>query len=151
MPANPPEGMPTVCPYLYYRDVAAAVAWLCRAFGMRTRLVMPGPAGSVMHAELELGGGLVMMGPASEAQGTRSPSELPAVNQGLYVYVDDVDAHFAHARAVGAKVLSEPVDMFWGDRFYSVMDCEGHRWSFAQHVRDEVPEDMQPPGADAHA
>jgi uncharacterized glyoxalase superfamily protein PhnB len=146
MPKSPPEGMPTVCPYLYYRDVAAAIRWLEGAFGMRTRLTMPGAGGTVMHAELELGDGLVMLGPASDAQGSRSPSELPAVNQSLYVYVQDVDAHFARARAAGAKILSEPIEMFWGDRFYAAADCEGHRWSFAQHVRDVATEDLAPPG-----
>jgi uncharacterized glyoxalase superfamily protein PhnB len=139
--------MPTVCPYLYYRDVAAAVGWLGQVFGLRTRMTMPGPGGSLMHAELELGRGLVMLGLASEAHGSRSPSELPAVNQSLYAYVDDVDAHFAHARAAGAKILSEPVEMFWGDKLYAAMDCEGHRWSFAQHVRDVAPEHMKPPSA----
>jgi len=144
---NPPEGMPTICPYLYYRDVGAAIDWLRKAFGFEKRFAMPGPGGSVMHAELELGQGLIMLGPANEEHGSRSPSALGAVNQSLYVYVPDVVAHCARARNAGATILSEPVEMFWGDKFYSARDLEGHRWSFAQHVRDVAPEDMKPPGA----
>jgi len=147
MAKSPPEGMPTICPYLYYRDVRAAIDWLAKAFGFETRFVMPGPGGSVMHAELDLGQGLIMLGPENDAQGSRSPLHLRAVSQSLYVYVPDVTAHFARAKSAGATILSEPVEMFWGDKFYSAQDLEGHRWSFAQHVRDVAPEDMKPPGA----
>jgi len=56
-----------------------------------------------------------------------------------------VDAHFTRARSAGAEILAEPEDMFWGDRTYVAEDPEGHRWTFAQHVRDLLPEDMQPP------
>ena len=67
-----------------------------------------------------------------------------AATQLVYVYVDDVDKHFATAKAAGAGVLSEPADQFYGDRTYSAEDPEGHQWSFAQHVRDVAPEDMHP-------
>jgi uncharacterized glyoxalase superfamily protein PhnB len=147
MPMSPPEGMPTVCPFLFYRDTAAAIDWLDKAFGLRKRFVMPGAGGGILYAELEIGAGLVLLGPASEEIGSRSPRDLPAVNQSLYVYVDDVDAHCARARAAGAQIVSEPIDMFWGDRFYTARDCEGHRWNFAQHVRDVAHEDMKPAGA----
>ena len=144
---SPPEGFPTVCPYLYYRDVAAAIDWLAKVFGFEKRMVMPGPGRTVMHAEMDIGAGVVMLGPANEQQGSRSPRDLGAVNQSLYVYVPDIDAHFARARSGGAEIVSEPVEMFWGDKFYAARDLEGHHWSFAQHVRDVAPEDMKPPGA----
>jgi len=147
MPKSPPEGFPTVCPYLYYQDVAAAIDWLAKAFGFEKRMAMPGPGGTVMHAEMDIGEGVVMLGPANAQQGSQSPRALGAVNQSLYVYVPDVAAHFARARAAGAAIVSEPVEMFWGDKFYLVRDLEGHHWSFAQHVRDVAPEDMKPPGA----
>ncbi|HTY18493.1 MAG TPA: VOC family protein [Myxococcota bacterium] len=147
MPKSPPEGFPTVCPYLYYQDVAAAIDWLAKAFGFEKRMAMPGPGGTVMHAEMDIGEGVVMLGPANAQQGSQSPRALGAVNQSLYVYVPDVAAHFARARAAGAAIVSEPVEMFWGDKFYVVRDLEGHHWSFAQHVRDVAPEDMKPPGA----
>ncbi len=147
MPKNPPEGMPRVSPYLFYRDIPAALEWLHKAFGFRTRMTVPGPEGKVMHAEATLADGVVMMGPASDEQETRSPRDLPGVNQSLYVYVDDVDAHCRRARAAGARVTQELQDMFWGDRIYSARDCEGHHWTFAQCVKRVPPEELHPPRA----
>jgi uncharacterized glyoxalase superfamily protein PhnB len=146
MTKSPPEGIPTISPYLYYENVGAAIDWLGKVFGLEKRLVMPGPGGTVMHAELETGAGLVMLGKADAAHGSRSPRAVGAVTQSLYVYVPDVDAHFARARGAGATILSEPAEMFWGDKMYAAADLEGHRWSFAQHVREVAPEDMKPPG-----
>ena len=141
MPANPPKDMPRITPYLYYEDVAAALAWLARAFGFRERLRMPGPDGSVMHAEMQLADGVVMMG--RPGPDYRSPKRLGQVTQSLYVYVDDVNAHFRRAKDAGAKVIEEPADQFYGDRRYAAEDPEGHHWYFAQHVRDVSPEEMK--------
>lgn len=143
MPANPPENMPRISPYLFYEDVAGALDWLTRTFGFQERLRMPGPDGKVMHAEIELGDGVVMMGcPGPEYQ---NPKRAGHAHQLLYVYVDDVDKHFEHAKRTGAKILDEPADQFYGDRRYAAEDPEGHQWNFATHVRDVAPEDMHPP------
>ena len=141
MPANPPKDMPRITPYLYYEDPATALAWLARAFGFRERLRMPGPDGSVMHAEMQLADGVVMMG--RPGPDYRSPKRLGQVTQSLYVYVDDVNAHFRRAKDAGAKVIEEPADQFYGDRRYGAEDPEGHVWYFAQHVRDVSPEEMK--------
>jgi len=142
MPANPPENMPRITPYLYYEDVAGALAWLSRTCGFRERMRLPGPDGKVMHAEMELAGGVVMMGcPGPEY---RNPKRLGGVTQNLYVYVDDVDAHCAHATRAGATIREQPADQFYGDRRYGAEDLEGHHWYFARHVRDVAPEDMKP-------
>jgi len=133
--------MPRITPYLYYEDVAAALAWLARAFGFRERLRMPGPDGSVMHAEMQLADGVVMMG--RPGPDYRSPKRLGQVTQSLYVYVDDVNTHFRRAKDAGAKVIEEPADQFYGDRRYGAEDPEGHVWYFAQHVRDVSPEEMK--------
>lgn len=144
MPANPPENMPRVTPYLYYEDVASALDWLARAFGFRERMRIAGGAdGKITHAEVELADGVVMMG--HPGPDYRNPRRLGRVTQSLYVYVDDVDKHFEAARAAGAKILEAPADQFYGDRRYGAEDPEGHRWYFAQHVRDVAPEDMKPP------
>jgi uncharacterized glyoxalase superfamily protein PhnB len=143
MPANPPENMPRITPYLLYEDVEAALAWLAKAFGLKERMRMPGPDGKIVHAEMVLADGLVMMG--CPGPDYRNPKRLGQVTQNLYVFVDDVDKHFQHARESGAKILEEPVDQFYGDRRYSAEDPEGHQWFFATHVRDVSPEDMKPP------
>jgi len=146
MPANPPENMPRITPNVFYDDPAAALEWLAKAFGFETRMSMPGPDGEIIHAEMQVADSAVMMSPSSGAEQWKSPKSLSgSVTQGLYVYVDNVDAHFARARAAGATIHSELQDMFWGDRTYVAGDLEGHRWTFAQHTRDVSPEDMKPP------
>ena len=124
MPANPPSNMPRITPYLFYEDVAGALAWLAKAFGFRERMRMPGPDGKIMHAEMEMADGVVMMGyPGPEY---RNPKKLGAATQNIYVYVDDVDAHYEHAKRAGATIAREPEDQFYGDRNYLVHDPEGH-------------------------
>jgi uncharacterized glyoxalase superfamily protein PhnB len=143
MPANPPDNMPRITSYLLYEDVAAALDWLSRAFGFHERLRIPGPDGKPSHAEMELEDGVVMMG--CPGPDYRNPKHLGAVTSELYVYVDDVDAHFERAKKAGATVLEEPADQFYGDRRYRVADPEGHHWSFATHLREFDPETMKRP------
>ena len=143
MPANPPANMPRITPYLYYEDVAQALAWLTQAFGFRERLRLPGPDGGIGHAEVELEDGVIMLG--RPGPDYRNPKRLGGVTQNIYVYVEDVDKHFERARRAGAEILQEPADQFYGDRRYGAVDPEGHQWYFAQHVRDVAPEDLKPP------
>jgi PhnB protein len=140
MPTNPPTGYPRIAPYLYYSDVAAALAWLARTFGFAEKVRMPGPDGAIMHAEMALHDGIVMMG--CPGRDYRSPKALGHVTQSLYVYVDDVDKHYRQAKEAGAKILEEPRDQFYGDRRYGSEDLEGHQWFFAQRVRDPSPEEI---------
>jgi uncharacterized glyoxalase superfamily protein PhnB len=72
MPANPPENVPQVSPYLLYEDVAGALEWLSKAFGLRERMRVDDPSGTVHHAEMEIGAGLIMMGcPGPDYQSPR--------------------------------------------------------------------------------
>ena len=139
---NPPKDMPRITAYLHYQDVAAATAWLEQFFGFRTRFTMPDAAGGVVHAEMTYEDGLIMMGRANAEHGYMSPKDLPGINQGLYVYVDDLERHYTHSRESGARIIMEPETMFWGDRIYAAADIEGHHWTFAQHVKDVRPEEM---------
>ena len=143
MPVNPPKNMPRITPYLYYRDVANALAWLARAFGLRERVRMPGPEGGILHAEMECADGVVMLG--CPAPDYRNPKALGRVTQSLYVYVDDVDEHCRQAKEAGATLLEEPQDQPYGDRRYGAEDPEGHHWYFAQHVKDVTEEKTKPP------
>ena len=141
MPLNPPENTPRITPYLLYENVSGAIDWLTSAFGFVERMRVPGLDGKTAHAEMRLADGVVMMGcPGPEYQ---NPKRLGHVTQNLYVYVDDVDAHFERAKKAGARILEEPKDQFYGDRRYGAVDPEGHQWYFAQHVRDVPPQDMK--------
>ena len=78
--------------------------------------------------------------------GLQGPGKRGYVHGDVYIYVDDVDAHYEQAKAAGAKITQEPADQFYGDRRYMAEDPEGQHWTFATHVKDVAPEDMQPPG-----
>jgi PhnB protein len=138
LPAKPPR----IVPYLYYRDVAAALEWLSRTFGFVERMRMPGPEGALVHAEMEIGDGLVMLGCPGDDY--RNPRQLGGTTQGLYVYVDDVDRHFERAQKEGATILEEPGNQFYGDRRYTAEDPEGHQWFFAVQLRDAEPQPAAP-------
>jgi uncharacterized glyoxalase superfamily protein PhnB len=129
MPDDTLDGKPTIFPYLSYRDVDAALEWLSTAFGFQATSVVRDQDGAVMHAEMTFGNGAIMLGTASgDAHSPAVPAE-----HGVYVYVDDVDAHYKRARASGSTILIEPEDTGWGSRRYRVLDYEGYEWSFGSY------------------
>jgi uncharacterized glyoxalase superfamily protein PhnB len=120
---------PTITPYLYYQDAAAAIDWLHRAFGFTERRRITASDGSVAHGEMAVGeNGVIMFGSAGAEY--ESPHRREAVPSSLYVGIDDPDAHADRARQAGAQILEGPVDRPWGDREYVVADLEGHHWVF---------------------
>lgn len=124
-------------PMIVYADAPAALEFLVRAFGFEQRFRMDMPDGSVGHAELGLGGEVVMLASEWQVGGVVSPLRLPAVHAQVHVLVDDVDAHFARARAGGATIAAEPADQDHGTRSYRAIDPEGHRWIFAGPLAGE--------------
>jgi uncharacterized glyoxalase superfamily protein PhnB len=132
---------PQCCPSLFYDDVARAVRFLVEAFGLEERFVDRSPSGKIEHAQLGYGSGVVMLGATGSYAGYRprkSPEALGGLNAGVYLFVDDVDAHARRAAQAGAKILMQPTDMHWGDRLYCAEDEEGQFWMFARQTR-EVP------------
>jgi uncharacterized glyoxalase superfamily protein PhnB len=133
---------PAVIPMIAYENGPAAMEWLARAFGFRERARMVTPEGRLSHGEMEAGEGLIMMAtPSPHYQGPRRHretcaaaarwSEVPYIIDGVLVYVDDVNAHFARAESSGATILS-PVEQGDGGKRYRAEDLEGHRWMFVQ-------------------
>jgi uncharacterized glyoxalase superfamily protein PhnB len=126
----------TVIPALRYRDGMAAVDWLCRAFGFEKHLVVPGEDGSLAHAQLVFGNGMIMLGSGDHGEFSKHvkpPADGGAVSQGPYVIVDDADAHHACAVAAGARIVLDLVDQPYGGRGYTCKDPEGHVWSFGTY------------------
>jgi uncharacterized glyoxalase superfamily protein PhnB len=121
----------TIFPALRYRDAAAAIDWLERAFGFERHGVHNGADGTVAHAELRLGNAMIMLGTARE--GDRGYASPPPGGSALYVVVDEVDALHERARAAGAEVGRGPVDTDYGSREVSVRDLEGNTWSFGTY------------------
>ena len=122
-------------PFLRYEDAPAAFEWLARAFGFEKQMVVPGPKGTIAHAQLRYGGGLVMIGTAQDdGMGLKSPGEVGGATQGIYVHVDDIDAHHDRAKAEGAEIVMELEDTPYGSREYLARDLEGHLWSFGTYA-----------------
>jgi uncharacterized glyoxalase superfamily protein PhnB len=123
-----------------YEDGIAALEWLHSAFGFRETTRLTTPDGTLSHGEMEAGHGLVML--ASPTREYHSPkrhreaceqarkwSTVPWIIDGVLVYVEDLDQHFARAKAAGATILSEIEEGPPGRR-YRAEDFEGHRWFF---------------------
>jgi PhnB protein len=124
------------CPYLFYDDLAAAIAFLTGAFGFEEQFA-DRDDGKVHHARLGRGGAVVMLGETGTYEGympRRSPSKSGSISSGIYVFVEDVDAHAERAKAAGAKITMAPADMHWGDRLYCAEDPEGQFWMFATPI-----------------
>ena len=140
---NPPAGWPRISSTLFYDDAAAAIDFVCQAFGFEVRLKVEGEGGRIEHSELVFGEGLIMVGEAKPEKfpQTRSPSQVAGANtQNLMVYVDDVEAHCERARAAGAVIVTELKtsdygEDYWSDRGYQCRDIGGHHWYFAQRLR----------------
>ena len=138
-------------PSVFYRDPKAALAWLERAFGFETSLLVTDKAGAVGHAEMSFGEGRVgvggewgspeLIGPAV----MKSPASLGG--QGTqFIRVElanGIDDHCARAEAAGARITQRPQDQFYGARVYRALDLEGHVWSFDQKLADVSLADME--------
>ena len=116
-----------IIPYIFYRDVPAALAWLSRTLGFTEELRHPTPSG--MHAQMTFRGQRIMMGQGSHDWRMQSASETKIATMGIFVYLGDVDAHYERARTAGAEIVQPPHDEEWG-RTYTVRDLDGHPWFF---------------------
>jgi uncharacterized glyoxalase superfamily protein PhnB/DNA-binding XRE family transcriptional regulator len=123
---------PAIQPVLIYEDSKSAFAWLQEAFGFTSREKVVDDEGQVVHGELVLGQGVVMVTRAGAGPRWVSPKGGQATGF-LYVFVDDVAAHFERAKRAGAKIIAE-LDVSYGQKRYRCLDLEGHEWCFSQEV-----------------
>ena len=144
-----PPGWPRLSSCLHYEDAVEAIDWLCAAFGFEVRLRVEDDAGRIVHSELTYGEGVIMVGQQQLdpdikpewKRAMRSPAALGGANtQMLMLYVDDVEAHCATARAHGATIFEEPGthdygDDYWTDRSYGALDVGGHQWWITQRIK----------------
>ena len=121
-----------IIPYIFYRDVPAALDWLVRVFGFTEEMRHPTPSG--MHAQMMFGDRRIMMGQGSADWRMQSPSETKVATMGVFVYLADVDAHYERARAAGAEIVQAPYDEPYG-RTYTARDLDNHPWFFTTPAR----------------
>ncbi|HJV93182.1 MAG TPA: VOC family protein [Azonexus sp.] len=129
----------TVIPCLRYRDAPAAIDWLCATFGFARQAVHANPDGSIAHAQLTFGNGMIMLGSVSGKESAwgaliKQPDELGgAETQSAYLIVADADAIYARATAAGAEILLDIKDEDYGGRGFTCRDLEGHIWNFGTY------------------
>jgi uncharacterized glyoxalase superfamily protein PhnB len=128
----------TVLPHVMYACLPDAMTWLGRVFGFVEHYRYGEPGGPVSGAQIYAGNACIQL---SRARGFKIPAQLGHGTQYLTVFVDDIDAHYAHTREEGARIVEPLNETIYGERQYAVEDLEGHRWLFSQHVRDLSPED----------
>jgi len=136
-----PQPKHTVVPYLRVKGAAKAIEFYTQALGAREHMRMPTPDGRVMHAELEVAGGVVFLSDEFPEMGgaTGAPNGAASV----HLNVPDCDALWQQAMAAGATAIMPPTDMFWGDRFGKFKDPFGHEWSVATTKEQLSPEEMK--------
>ena len=123
-----------VLPHVTYRNLAQAIDWLTTTFGFVEHYRYGDP---VQGAQMHIGNAFVMVN--SARQGRSSPAELGGETQSLTIFIEDVERHYARARAV-ARIAEEPHETAYGEFQYGVLDLEGHHWLFARHARDVSPD-----------
>ena len=140
-----PKGYNTVTPYLVIKGAAKAIEYYKKVFGATEVMRMPGPNGTIGHAELKIGDSMIMLADEnpSMGQGHVSATTVGGSPVSLYVYLKDVDKVFERAVAEGAKVLKPVQDQFYGDRNGFLQDPFGHLWGVSTHVEDVSADEMK--------
>lgn len=125
----------SLLPHIVYQNLSEAITWLTRVFGFTEYYRYgDGPQGAQMLA----GRAMIQI---KQARGERSPSQLGYGTQSLTIFLEDVDGHYARAKAAEAKILEEPHETVYGEYQYGVEDLDGHHWLFSRHARDVSPEE----------
>jgi PhnB protein len=124
-------------------DISAAAKFYQQALGFAKRSSMNGPDGKPMHVELALRGTVLMLGPEAPERGRRSAKTTGSSPASLYLLTENVDKAVAKAVKLGATAQGPIVDMFWGDRWGTVVDPEGYTWMIATHIAEPTPQEMK--------
>lgn len=144
-----PDGYHAISPCVSFKNARKAIDFYKKVFGAIERMVMPTSDGcGVMHAELQIGDSIFMMGDENPQRNNKSAESLGASPVSFFLYVTDVDASFKKAVGAGCDVEMPLQDMFWGDRAGTVKDPFGYVWMIATHKKDLTPEEIKS-GAEA--
>lgn len=126
-----------IIPCLRYRNASAAIEWLCTYFGFEQHLIVPHPDGTIAHAQLRLGNGMIMLGSVIDnefGKMMKQPDEIGGCQtQSAYIIVDDVDSIYQRAKAAGARIVLDIKNEDYGGRGFSCTDLEGHLWNFGSY------------------
>jgi PhnB protein len=147
MPTKPdpiPNRYRRVTPALVVDGAAKALEFYAEVFGATVRTRVPGPGGTIVHSEMEIGDSVVIVEDASPYMGTKAPPTggLDGSPTFLFIYVADVDGTLELAVKLGARLARAATDQFYGDRDGYIIDPFGHGWTIASHIEDVTPDEM---------
>ena len=131
-----PKGYHAITPYLSVQGAASAIAFYKKAFGAKEIMRMPGPGGTIGHAEIQIGDSRIMLADEFPEMNFRGPRAVGGTPVNIHLYVQDADKIAKKAVAAGAKLMRPVADQFYGDRSGSLEDPFGHIWHIATHVED---------------
>ncbi len=138
-----PQGYHTATPYLVVRNATQAIDFYKKAFNAQEVMRLATPDGKIGHAELKIGDSHIFLADESPQMPNKSPQTLGGCTGGVMLYVEDVDKTYGQAVNAGGKTQMAVADMFWGDRYGSLIDPYGHVWSVATHKEDVAPGEME--------
>ena len=138
-----PDQYPGATPYLVVREAARAIEFYRQVFGAEEILRLASPDGSIGHAELKIGGGMVMLADEVPKMDIKAPPTIGGSSVGLLLYVEDADAVFQAALDAGATQFKPICDQFYGDRSGTIDDPFGHRWTIASRIEDLDNDELQ--------
>src|SRR5271157_3661004 len=125
----------TVLPHIRYRDLEEAIAWLNNAFGFVEHYRYGDP---LSGAQMSAGNAWIMLKRSRHEDAT--PKELGFGTQSLTVFIEDIHAHFQHAKSAGVTILEDLHETVYGELQYAAEDLDGHHWLFSRHARDLSPD-----------
>ena len=138
-----PAGYTAVTPYLTVKGAAQAIEFYKKAFGAEEVMRFPALDGKIMHAEIRIGGAVIMLHDEAPQWNALSPQTVGDTSSSIMLYVSDADAVIKRAADAGATVTMPAADQFYGDRCGNIKDPFGHKWSIATHIEDVAPEALK--------
>jgi PhnB protein len=134
---------PTLTPHLVVREAARAIDFYRHAFGAVEQLRLTDPDGTILHAELRIGSALLYLNEESRDDHELAPETLGGAAASLHLFVNDVDKAYERALRAGATPILRVADMFWGERYGTLVDPFGYEWALATRVEALTPEEIR--------
>lgn len=138
-----PNGFHSITPSIVVSNSKEAIEFYKKAFDAKEIYQFTTPDGKTMHAMIQIGDSIIMMGDEFPQMGMRSPTTVGGTSTTIHLYVEDADKVYNQAIKAGATPTMPLMDAFWGDRYGMIVDPFGHSWGIATHQKDVSPEDMR--------
>jgi len=143
-PVKPiPDGYQSMTPNLVCSNAARAIDFYKTVFGATELRRVPGPNGTIMHAEMKIGDSMFFINDTMGAAPLPVPAPGTPNPMYIHLYVPDADTVYNRAVTGGARVDMPLQDMFWGDRYGKITDPFGQQWGIATRKEEVTPEEMK--------